>query len=46
MIQILVSIPVVISPMERHPDCERNVERGLNKEKKMVNPCEVKPKKL
>ena len=32
--------------MERRPDLERTVKTGLNKEKKVANQCEVKPKKL
>ena len=46
MIQILVSILVEESPVERHPDWERTVERGLNKGKKVVNPCKEIVKKL
>ena len=32
--------------MKRHPDWERTVEIGFNKQKKVVNPCKLKAKKL
>ena len=45
MIQILVSIPVVESPMERNLGWERTGGRGSNKEKKVVNPKKLQKMK-